>query len=306
MAEGRPFAVEVNGRRKSGEVVPVLFSVVPRVPGDRHSGHIGVFTDLTAIKATEQALRDARDKAQAASRLKSQFLATLSHEIRTPLNAIMGMTELVMDTQLSPDQRDMLGIAHESSESLMRTINDMLDFSRIEAGKFALNEAPFDLGELIAHTCAMFHKRGQERGLLMQCEVAPDVPRNLMGDAVRIRQVLVNLLGNAFKFTEAGSVGLRVSRETTATGAEQLRFEVSDTGIGMTPEVLANLFQPFQQGDASSTRIYGGTGLGLSISKALVEMMGGRIEAFGEPGAGSKFRFSIALKPVIGPATDAP
>lgn len=243
-------------------------------------------------------LERARDAALAATSAKSTFLATMSHEMRTPLNAILGMNELLAATDLDPTQRDYADRASASGALLLDVVTDILDFSKIEAGAIDLVRAPFDLRRLVTSTVTVLSFAAESKGLTVTADYDPDVPTHVVGDATRLRQVLVNLLGNAVKFTAAGHVRVRVSR---GAGTDAVRFEVVDTGIGIPAEALHRIFEPFTQADESTTRTHGGTGLGLSICDALVRMMGGQIRVSSEVGRGSVFAFEIDL-----PRTDAP
>ena len=256
--------------------------------------------ELTGANA---ALSAAKEKAESLARMKSEFLANMSHEIRTPMNGIIGMTELALETRLTPEQKECLTVVKTSADALLTVINDILDFSKIEAGKLALLPAPFELRQLMQDTVKTLALRADQKGLELTCAVSPDVPDNLVGDAARLRQVLLNLLGNAVKFTERGDIAVGVGVERIEEQQVRLHFSVRDTGIGISADKLDYIFEMFAQVDGSATRRYGGTGLGLAISQQLVELMGGRLSVASEPGTGSNFHFSVELD--LAPVTAA-
>ncbi len=249
------------------------------------------------VEERTRELAQSRDVAEAANRAKSEFLANMSHEIRTPLNAVLGFLELTLESELAPDQRQCLTTARSAADSLLAVLNDILDYSKIEAGEVELDPVDFDLPQLIEECARILALRAHERAIEIAVRVAPGVPAFVTGDALRLRQILINLLGNAVKFTHVGEVVLTVEPGAIRDDAPLLRFAVRDTGIGITKEKAAQLFQPFRQADGSTTRRYGGTGLGLAISARLTKLLGGRLEMESEPGKGSRFHFEIPLCP---------
>lgn len=274
----------------------VLSTRAPLRHRDGHSiGTVGISHDVTSLKEVEAELRAAKDEADEANRAKSEFLANMSHEIRTPMNAIIGMTELVLDTPLNTVQKDYLETALEAAESLLDIINEILDFSKIEAGKIELESVDFDLREELGDSMKSLALRAHGKDLELACHIDPDVPSRVVGDPGRLRQVIVNLAGNAIKFTSDGEVVVDVACESVTDEQAVLRFSVSDTGIGIPKEKLATIFDAFEQADTSTTRQFGGTGLGLAISATMVELMGGRLQVESEADRGSRFYFTLRL-----------
>ena len=298
VAQGEPVTDHETVRvRKDGTAVPVALTVSPiRDARGRVIGASTIARDMSQRRQIEEELAAARDRALEASRLKSEFLANMSHEIRTPMNGVLGMTSLLLDTNLSEEQRDYAETARRSAEALLTVINDILDFSKVESGKLEFERVEFDLRSVIEDAAALLEPAAQSKGLEVVCLVPPELPTAVRGDPGRIRQVLVNLVGNAVKFTEHGEVVVRLGVDDEDQRHVTIRCEVTDTGIGIAPEHQRGLFDAFSQADTSTTRRYGGTGLGLAICRRLVELMGGAIGVDSEIGRGSTFWFTARLE----------
>ena len=291
----------------------VLWPLLPRAlalpsPRQLSEANESLRAEIQTREQAERTLQEqarelgvARDAAQAASRAKSQFLANMSHEIRTPLNAVIGLSEILLDTDLSEGQRDHLRTVIDSGDVLLTVVNDILDYSRIEAGKIELENVAFDLDDVVGDTLRSLAVRAEHKGLELLCQLDADVPRALRGDPGRLRQVIANLVSNAITFTEHGEVEVRVTREPGGL----LRFSVRDTGMGIDPADIDRLFESFEQADKSSSRRFGGTGLGLSISRGLVALLGGTIGAQSTPGVGSTFTFTARFEDLRGGARRA-
>ncbi len=283
--------MEIDFRRKDGAIVPCLLSATLF----DLRGHICCLTvtrDISTLKETERELVEAREAALAASRAKSEFLSSMSHEIRTPMNAVLGMAELLSETGLDLEQRKYLNIMINNGNALLDLINDILDLAKVEAGRIELEQTPFDLRELTDRICETLAVRAHSKRLELVCRIVPGAAIGLCGDPLRLRQILINLIGNAIKFTQSGSIILTVEQEALEQGSALLRFSVADTGIGITKGQAEKIFANFTQADSSTTRRYGGTGLGLAIVKRLVELMGGKIWVESEVGKGSTFHFT--------------
>jgi PAS domain S-box-containing protein len=291
---------EVTGRRADGTSV-VLDLSVNRVDIGGEALLVGVARDATDRRRAEEYLRRAKDEAEQAARAKSEFLAVMSHEVRTPLNGILGMAQVLLDSGLTPGQRDYAETIRQSGRSLLGMLNDILDLSKLEAGRLDLEDSPFQPAAVVRDVTNLLGGRAREKGLTLDSVIADDVPASLRGDGQRVRQVLLNLLSNAVKFTESGGVTVRVERGRENT----LRFIVADTGIGIAEDARRFLFQPFTQADSSISRRFGGTGLGLAICRKLVDLMGGVIDVDSAPGHGARFWFEIPLVP-LAPTAVAP
>ncbi|MEO1996634.1 MAG: PAS domain-containing protein, partial [Planctomycetaceae bacterium] len=290
---------------QSGRELWLLTTKVPLTDSSNQiTGLVGIGRNITKRRQTELALQQAKNAADSANQAKTDFLANMSHEIRTPMNAIIGMTELLLDTTTSTTQRDYLSMVHESAESLLTVINDVLDFSKIEAGRLELEHAVFNLHESLGDMMKSLALRAHIKGLELAFSIDVDVPQIVLGDVSRIRQVVVNLIGNAIKFTPRGEVVLRVGRPSGSTNPDDFQFTVTDTGIGIAQDQIDRIFDEFHQADASTTRSYGGTGLGLAISSRLIALMHGRMWVESELGQGSQFHFTIPLDVALdAPAT---
>ena len=272
----------------------------------RNGDRVSVVADVTELKRREHELEAARDEAEAANRAQSVFLATMSHEIRTPMNGVLGMLEVLERRGASPEQRELLAVMRDSATGLLRIIDDILDFSKIEAGRLDLELVPFAPRDLIDGLLDTLGPQAAAKGLVLAGRVDPAVPDRLIGDPMRIRQILFNLVGNALKFTSRGYIRLDARIEPAAAGTVRLALAVEDTGIGIDPATLSRLFQPFAQADSSTTRRYGGSGLGLSIVRRLARLMGGDAVAESQPGKGSRLTVTLALRPVAEAVAAAP
>ncbi|MEA2624159.1 MAG: hypothetical protein QOD06_204 [Candidatus Binatota bacterium] len=270
------------------------YSIPERLDG-KAVGRVWSFRDVTERKHVVDEMRLAKKAADAANRAKSEFVATISHELRTPLNTLIGMADLLWETSLTPEQREYVDFFRRSGDILLKLVSDILDLSKIEAGRLELERIDFDVETLIEEVTGFFRVHAREKGIEFSTEVAPDVPTKLAGDPNRLRQVLVNLISNALKFTAKGRIAVRIDRDREAPNPGGLLFTVTDTGLGIPQVKLATIFESFSQADPSISRRYGGTGLGLAISKRIVQLMGGRIWAESEVGVGSTFRFTVGF-----------
>ncbi len=304
---GEKFSYDTRASTRTGTAIDIQVSVAPLVDdANLCIGSISVARDVTQHKRSEEALRLAREAAEAANHAKSSFLARMSHEIRTPMNGVLGMTELLLETGLSSTQRKYAEIVQRSGQNLLGIINDLLDFSKIEAGKLELEAVDMDVRRTIEDIVELLAERAHAKGLELASSIPADLATLVRGDPLRLGQVLTNLLGNAIKFTEHGSVVVRVLSLEESAKTVTLRFDVADTGVGISPEAQARIFEEFAQADGSTTRKHGGSGLGLAISKQLVEMMGGTIHVDSTQGAGSTFWFTVTFEKQPGqPALDA-
>jgi two-component system, sensor histidine kinase and response regulator len=290
--------------RSDGTCFPAEFWAYPIRKEGEVVGAVITFLDITERKRAQAALLEAKEAAEAASRAKSEFLANMSHEIRTPMNGIIGMTDLALDTSLTAEQRDYLNMVKSSADSLLHVINDILDFSKIEAGKLELEKTEFEIRDLFRDTLKTLAQRADEKPLEMCARVSPKVPKTLIGDPTRLRQLIVNLVGNAIKFTEEGNIIVDTELETRTGDEVRLHISVSDTGIGIPREKQHIIFESFAQADGSTTRRFGGTGLGLTISRQLVELMGGRMWVESEVGRGSTFHFTCNFQQGTAPPSN--
>ncbi|MCM3748378.1 ATP-binding protein [Paenibacillus pasadenensis] len=294
--QGQPLTAEMRIHTKDGRMLELSTVFVPWTDGRGEADIYTISKDLTPRNTAQRELWKAKTEAEKALKIKGEFLAVMSHEIRTPLNGVLGMSELLLDTELSEEQQQYIGIIHSSGASLLEIIDDVLDYSRLESagGSIPLAESPFLLRDVVVGSLQLFISRLREKKLQAILELDPDLPEVLIGDENRLRQVLNNLIGNAVKFTEQGGISVKVKELERSAERIQLEFRIQDTGIGVPKDKLHLLFKPFSQSDSSISRIYGGTGLGLAICKTLVERMGGKIALNPlEKGAEAVFRISV-------------
>src|SRR3954469_7674264 len=307
LVSGEKFAYDARALTRSGTTIDIQVAVAPLLDDTNQCiGSIAVARDVTQHKRSEEALRLAREAAEAASHAKSSFLARMSHEIRTPMNGVLGMTELLLESGLTSTQRKYAQTVQRSGENLLGIINDLLDFSKIEAGKLELENVEMDLRRTIEDIVELLAERAHVKGLELACSLPADLPTQVRGDPLRLGQILTNLVGNAIKFTEHGSVVIRVAAVDEGPKRVTMRFEVNDTGLGISAEAQSRIFDEFAQADGSTTRKHGGSGLGLAISKQLVEMMGGAIHVDSALGAGSTFWFTVGFEKQATPSRSDP
>ena len=299
---GRSWQGEFINRRKDGSEYIEWATISPlREPDGQITGYVAAKLDITRRKQAENELIVALERAEAASQAKTRFLAHMSHELRTPMNAILGFAQLLQQDPLTEDQRQMVGMIREAGDGLLHIINDVLDLSKIEAGRMALESRPFALAPLLERMERLLRPSAADKGLELILDKPPETAAHLLGDTQRLEQVLINLLGNAIKFTDSGQVRLHITSLEVTPETAKLRFEITDTGIGIDADTLTRLFQPFSQGDNSLSRRHGGTGLGLVISQRLVEQMGGDLGVASEPDQGSTFWFELTFPRIINP-----
>jgi two-component system sensor histidine kinase/response regulator len=294
--DGEVINMMTRCQRKDRSIVDVELHTVRLMVNRKVEGTLYIYQDISVRKRAEEDMQRAKEAAEASNRAKSEFLANMSHEIRTPMNGIIGMTDLALDTKLSQEQREFLGMVKSSADALLSLLNDILDFSKIEAGKLDFESIDFRLRDSLDDTIKALALHAQQKGLELACHVLPDVPDGLQGDPTRVRQIVVNLLGNAIKFTATGEVVLQVEIQDESEDEVVLHFAVRDTGIGIPLEKQQHIFEAFTQTDSSTTRKYGGTGLGLAISSRLVNRMGGKIWVESEPDRGSTFHFTTRFQ----------
>ncbi len=292
-----PPAFELRLQTRSGEYLDAELTMTQLVEGETVSGILGIAHDVRARKRIQQALRSAKEEAEAASQAKSDFLANMSHEIRTPLNAIIGLTSLLLDSSLASELAGYVETIRSSGDTVLALINDILDFSKIESGMMELEEQPFGLKDCLAGPIDLVAAEAESKGLELTSTVEAGSPGVVVGDVTRLRQILVNLLSNAVKFTSQGTIAVTVRCRQAGDERLELELAVRDTGIGIAPDKMEKIFRSFSQADASTSRDYGGTGLGLTISQRLAELMGGKIRAESEPGKGSTFRCTVQVRP---------